>query len=254
MEVDEEQKQNEESIEEFSFEQHKARNIRTPEEQRVHRLIGCPHDASHVHIAFLLRGILKVRHGIAAQQPEHQTVGHNVLTGHRGALFLVVELRIERIVGTKILVERDANKAIAHHDALSQCANLRIDNGKRHRRNELLQAREREVEQFLNIAHVGILNLGIGKDGLQRAVLIEVQEAGVDLCIVHLAQLQHVLEQGARLYGKVGVHLLKGGEIARGEITALQAIVAMHLQLLRCLHLFVRLQLKVAGHTENGQR
>ena len=169
-------------------------------------------------------------------------------------MFLVVELRIERIVGTKILVERDANQAIAHHDALSQCANLRIDNGKRHRRNELLQAREREVEQFLNIAHVGIQNLGIGQDGLQRAVLIEVQEACVDLCIVHLAQLQHVLEQGARLYGKVGVHLLKGGEVARGEITALQAIVAMHLQLLRCLHLFVRLQLKVAGHTENGQR
>ena len=117
-----------------------------------------------------------------------------------------------------------------------------------------MQAREGKVQLLVDVAHVGILVFGIGDDGLQQTVLIEVQEAGVDLRIVHLAQLQHVLQQGARLDGIVGIHLLQRREVARGEITALQAVVPLYLQQLRRLNLLVRLQLEIAGHTENGHQ
>ena len=54
--------------------------------------------------------------------------------------------------------------------------------------------------------------------GRKGGVLIKIQELGVNLRIVDIANLEHVFYQGSCLYGIVGAHLLESGEIAGGEI------------------------------------
>ena len=83
-------------------------------------------------------------------------------------------------------------------------------------------------EILVDVVHVGILLFGLVDDALQGGVLIEIEELGVYLGVVDIAYLQHVLNQGAGLIGIVGAHLLKGREVASGEIETLNTVIAFN--------------------------
>ena len=105
---------------------------------------------------------------------------------------------------------------------------------------------------MINIAHVGILCLHIADDHLQKGVLIEIQETRIDGRIIDLAKLKHVLEQCARFYRIIGVHLLQRGKVACGQITAFQAVVALHMHLPHLIALLTWLEAELASHTGNS--
>lgn len=100
-------------------------------------------------------------------------------------------LLIEGIFAAQILVEADAQGVVAHNDALVErphlCIALRnLDAG-----HLLLQASEGLGKFFVDIVHIAILASHVHQHTLERRVLEELQHAGIDIRIVHLADAQH---------------------------------------------------------------
>ena len=91
------------------------------EEITLHNPVHHPHYLSHVDVALILRAGVMVFQGEDAEQIEAQSVRDDVFALHRGTLGLVVITFIQRIVAAEILVERDSNSIVSHHDALVEC-------------------------------------------------------------------------------------------------------------------------------------
>ena len=102
-------------------------------------------------------------------------------------------------------------------------------------------------ELGIEVAHVGILHLGVRDDRLQGRVLVEPEQFGVDLRVAHIAKPQNVFDKGTGLIGIISAHLLERRKITCGEIQALQAVVALDGDLNSIAHyLAERLQFEVA--------
>ena len=202
------------------------------EEIPLHRLVREPHYLAHMQVALHLRTLFKIVHRIKAHQIEAEGVGHDVLPVHALALRLGIILPVQRIVLAEIFVDGDSYRAVTYYNTLIQCADLHIHGGYDHPRQQPLQIVERRIERGVDVVNVSILRLCVGDKRLQDGVLIERKELLVYLRIIHLAQLQHVFDERARLHRIVGVHLLKGGKVARRQILAFKTVVARHLHTL----------------------
>ena len=99
----------------------------------------------------------------------------------------------------------------------------------------------------VDVVHIGILHICLSYDSLKNRILIEIQKFCVNACIIHLAQLQYILNKHTRLFGVVNVHLLKSREIARSEITAFKTIITLHLYKRRMTFFTKLFQLKLAS-------
>ncbi len=193
-------------------------------------LVDHPQDLADMGVALLLTEGAVLRHGVQTEQIEPDAVGHDVLALHQGQLTLgvaIVGVLVQGTVAAQVLVETDADGVVAHNHALVERADLRIDLGRLEAGDMLTQELEGRCERLVDILHIGILLLRLGNERLERGVLIETQKLGVDLLIVDLTDAQHILYQRARLLRIDRVHLLQGREIARGEIEALDAIIAI---------------------------
>ena len=115
---------------------------------------------------------------------------------------------VEGVVLAQVFVETDSQRPMPYDDALVEGADLCIYAGHLEARQLLLQPAEGTTQLLVHIVEAGILLLHVGKHALQGGVLEEVEELGVDIRVVHVAQLQHILYQHARLHGIAGVHLL----------------------------------------------
>ena len=104
----------------------------------------------------------------------------------------------------------------------------------------------------VDVFHVGILALCLADELLQGGVLVKTQELGINLQVVHLAYAQYILYQRTRLHGIGRVHLLQGGEVARGKIEALDAVVAADSHLV--VNCIVTLQLPLAAYATHHQQ
>ena len=184
------------------------------EDALLHHLVHHILDLSHM-LMTQFRGIGSLfRHRIMAQEIEPKTVGHNVFSRHHGTLLLrIAVFLIDRIIGTQVLVERDAHHRVAYDDTLVQRTYLGIDARNLQSRNILRQPGETLRQILIQVVNVGILLIDTLHQGLQRAVLEENQETRVDIGVIYPTQLQH-LNQRARLRGIERLHLLQGGEIA----------------------------------------
>ena len=112
-----------------------------------------------------------------------------------------------------------------------------------------MQTAERLLELVVDIIHVGVFRLCIGYQSLQGGILIEHQETVADVGISNGAQLQHLLNQRTGFYRIIGVHLLKGRKITCSEVSALQAVVALHRERYS-IGFLIRLELKLASRTK----
>lgn len=61
---------------------------------------------------------------------------------------------------------------------------------------------------LIDIIHVGVLLLHVVEHLLECGVLKEEQKLRIDGRVIDLSQVQHILNQHARLRGEIGVHLL----------------------------------------------
>lgn len=209
-------------------------------------LVAYPHHLAHVVVALVLRTPVEVVEGIKAEQIEHKAVGDDVLACHRLTLLERVMLFVKRIVNAHVLVERDANHAVAHHDALVERSNLCIDTGNGKFGNLFQKPLETLLKVFVQVVHVGILRFHVAYKYLKRTVLEIRKKLFVYLRIVDHSDAEHILKQGPRFHRIVGFHLLKCGKVARGEILALQPVIPLNLEVVRrTLKQVVGLQLEI---------
>ena len=117
----------------------------------------------------------------------------------------------------------------------------------------LLQVLESVLQLLVNVIHAGVFRLRVADEILQRGVLVEHKEFLADVGVVNRTQLQHSLYQRAGLDGVVGVHLLQGGIIARGQVSALQTIIAPHLYGVALFVVRLKFILASAHHHEYRQ-
>lgn len=192
------------------------------------KLVDHPHDFSHVHIAFILRACIIIVERIHAEKPETNAVGHNGFACHLLALRRRVVTAIDREVGTKILVEGDANGVVAYDNTLVEGTNLHVNGRRLHFREHLPHLGKYQGELLADVAHVGILQLSLRDNNLKRRVLIELKELCVYFRVVDFPQLKYVLNQGTRLHWVVDVHLLQRREVTSREIAALKTVIALY--------------------------
>ncbi len=82
----------------------------------------------HVPASQFWHAVGLLAHGVEAEQIESQTVGHDVFARHHAALLLGVAIaQVDRMVGSKIFVERDAKDAVVDDDALVERSYLGVD-------------------------------------------------------------------------------------------------------------------------------
>lgn len=184
-------------------------------------------DTSHVLVALLERTLLLVGQGEEAEEIEAHAVGHYHVTRHEAALPLIVMLLIEGIFAAQVLVEADAQGVVSHDDALVEgphlCVALRyLDAGQ-----FLFQSSEGLGKFLVDIVHIAILASHVHQHTLECRVFEELQQAGIDFSIVHLADAQHILDEHTRLHGIVGIHLLECGVVACGQVKTLDTVVAL---------------------------
>ncbi len=89
--------------------------------------VDSPLYPAHVQVTLLLKMQLLAGYGILAENIERQTVGDNHRTHHQRALVGRIVLQIERIVGTQVFVQTDAQRPGANDDALVEGAYLCIN-------------------------------------------------------------------------------------------------------------------------------
>ena len=169
--------------------------------------------------------------GVKAQEVESDAVRHHILAVHHALLLCriaIFGLLVMRIVLTQILVQTDADRVVTDDDTLIERTDLRIDLGHLHIGNMALQEGKRTGQPLIDIVHIGILLLGLRDDALQGRVLVETEELRVDLLVVHLSNPEHILYQCPCLHRIDRVHLLQGREIARCQIKALDAVIALY--------------------------
>lgn len=193
-------------------------------------VVGGIEELAEVHVAGLLRESFEARNGILTQEIEDDAVVDDILARHRLTSLFVVETQIGGIVLAEVFVERDANGLVVDNDTLVEAANLSVEGRNLKAWNLLHQFLERLADALVDIGHISKFRLCGIDDILERAVLIEVQESLVDIRIGNRAQLQQIFNQSARLSWIDGIHFLKGGKVASGEITTLHSIVALNLQ------------------------
>lgn len=226
--------------------------IENPDEFRLeeivaHHLVGDILYFSDMKVELPLRGGIEIGHVIKTQQVETDEIGYDILSLHRFSLALVIIFLIQGVVGSQVLVKADTHRLIAHHDTLVEGAYLCIGHGHLDIRYPCLERMESVGELGIEVAHVGILHLGIRDDRLQSGVLVEPKEFGVDLRVTHIAKSQNILYEGTSLVRIVSAHLLERGEVASGEIQTLQAVVTLDGDLHGIAHyLAERLQFEVA--------
>ena len=151
-----------------------------------HHLIHDPLNLSHMQITTLLDKFFVIRQWIKAENVERQTVGYYHLTHHHTTLLLCIVLLVERIVGAQIFVETDAQRMVAHNDTLVKRTNLCINMGELYTWQFFLQPSESLRQFVIDVVYFLILFLNINKHCLQRGILEEMQEFGIDVRIVHL--------------------------------------------------------------------
>ena len=218
-------------------------HMRAVEDAALHDAIDNPLNAAEVTVTLFGRGlgnlccfccrVLDGRRskrvlgrGEKAEQIEGNAVGYDVGALHGLTLPGTIAItQIKGIVGTQILVERNAQHIARNDDTLVEGAYLCIDVGQADVGHQTEQTLKGIAELAVDIAHIGILTLDIGQQHLQGGILIEVQKMVVNLRLVDTAQMQHILNEGSRLLGVLGVHLLKGREVASGEIERLHTVV-----------------------------
>ena len=196
-------------------------------------LVAEPHYFSQMYVSLYLRSFVEVRHLVDAHQIEADGIRHNVLSVHCLALRFRIVFPVERIIFSEIFVYGDSYRAVADNYALVEGANLHVYPWNHNFRINLLQVRECLIELVVQIVNVSILRFCITYKCLKCRVLIESQEYLVYLGIVYFAQLEHILNECSCLHRIVGVHLLKGRKVARGEVLAFQSVVAADFNFLR---------------------
>ena len=217
-------------------------------------LIRRPHHLAHVLVALGLGACLKIFQRIAAQQVEQDAVGHDIGSGHRRTLALVVKTLVGLKIGTEIFVERNTDERIANDDALVERSNLRVDarNGKVGNRPP--KPLKRIFEGMVDVGQVGILNLNFIENALQRGVLIKTEKLAIDVRVAHLAELQNIFDERARLDGILRAHLLQRGIVARRQVTALQSVETLDRHCVVVLVTFSRVEFELARCAENDHR
>ena len=128
-------------------------------------LIHHPQNFSDVCVALLLTQRSVLRHGIQAQQIESNAVGHDIVAVHQLQLTLriaILRLLIQRIVGTQILVETDANRVVTHNHALVQRTNLCVNLRNLYAWQILAQILKSRCQVGVDVIHIGILLLSLG--------------------------------------------------------------------------------------------
>lgn len=222
-------------------------NLLVVENAATRHLLHNPLDATHVSVADSLRLLKCVGDGEQAEQIEADGIGHYHGALHHSTLFDGIMVPIERIVAAQVLVEADAQDIVANDDALVERTYLRVNLRNLDRGQQLLQMLESRRECLVQIVEFGVLMLHVEQHALQRGVLEEMQELGIDVGVVDVSQRQHVLYQHTGLLRESGVHLLQGGVVARGQVETLYTVIALNVDPATFLRSIRRLQLPLAA-------